>query len=178
MGIQQSKIIFYDGYAFDELFLDVIECSLRCAIYAGAAVFFGCGICAFIFVKIMNYLQMDTVDTVGCGNSYNGAIAFGYLHDMTEINTLALANAVGAATATGTGAGQNVANLGKVLELLRVSNLSENDKFWSELLEENLENTTPINGYVHRFVHIPVQTVVSQLLSKFEANATGERGVL
>lgn len=133
----------------------------------------------------MNFHQVHVVDTVGCGDSYTAAIAFGYLHNLPAINTLALANAVGAVTATGIGAGRNVATLGKVLELLRQSNLNEDDKFWTQLFEENLEaqelsllSETSINGYSDSFVHIPLQTVVSQLLPKFKSAAMCEGSVL
>lgn len=133
----------------------------------------------------MNFLQVNVVDTVGCGDSYTAAIAFGYLHNLPAISTLTLANAVGAATATGIGAGRNVATLDKVLELLRHSNLSEDDEFWTQLFEENVKaqellllSGTSINGHSDRFVRIPVQTVVSQLLPKFEAAAMCGRSVL
>lgn len=133
----------------------------------------------------MNFLQVNVVDTVGCGDSYTAAIAFGYLHNLPAISTIALANAVGAATATGVGAGRNVATLDKVLELLRQSNLSEDDKFWTRLFEENVEaqellllSGASIIGYNDLFVRVPVQTVVSQLLPKFEAAAMCERSVL
>jgi hypothetical protein len=73
------------------------------------------------------------VDTVGCGDSFTAAIAFGFLHDLPAVSTL---NAVGAATATGCGAGRNVAYLDKVLQLLREANLNEanlneEDTAWS-----------------------------------------------
>lgn len=125
------------------------------------------------------------VDTVGCGDSYTAAIAFGYLHDLPAVNTLALANAVGAATATGVGAGRNVATRDKVLELLRQSNLSDHDQFWNELLMDNMEaqevvllSIIPVNGHSDRYVRVPLQTVVSQLLSKLEAEAMPERQIL
>jgi len=130
-------------------------------------------------------LQVNIVDTVGCGDSYTAAIAFGYLHNLPAVNTLTLANAVGAATATGIGAGRNVATLDKVLELLRQSNLSEDDRFWSELFEDNLMaqevfllSKTAVNGYGDQFVRIPVQSVVSQLIPKFEAETVREGRVL
>jgi len=57
-------------------------------------------------------------DTVGCGDSFAAAVLLGRTrgHDLTA--TLALANAVGAATATGRGAGRNVARLKHVRSLL------------------------------------------------------------
>ena len=57
-------------------------------------------------------------DTVGCGDSFAAAILLGRTrgHDLEA--TLALANAVGGATATGRGAGRNVARLAQVRALL------------------------------------------------------------
>lgn len=42
-AIQQSKILFCNGYAFDELYPDLINSALDCAIDAGTAVFFDPG---------------------------------------------------------------------------------------------------------------------------------------
>ena len=39
-AIQQSNILFCNGYAIDELFPDLINSALHCAIGAGTAVFF------------------------------------------------------------------------------------------------------------------------------------------
>eukprot|EP00210_Caulerpa_lentillifera_P005157 g4929.t1 len=67
-----------------------------------------------------NGFSVPVSDTVGCGDSFAAAIAFGYLitegHDITGV--LELANAVGAITATGCGAGRNVAKLMDVRTLL------------------------------------------------------------
>lgn len=62
---------------------------------------------------------MPVKDTVGCGDSFAAAIVLGYIrgHDLPAV--LALANAVGAATAMGTGAGRNVASADMVMSLLR-----------------------------------------------------------
>ena len=79
--------------------------------------------------------QVDVLDTVGCGDSFTAAIAFGYLQNMPKIEMLALANAVGAATATGLGAGRNVAKRSKVLEILKTANVNEDLRFWNHLLE-------------------------------------------
>lgn len=116
------------------------------------------------------------MDTVGCGDSFTAAIAFGFLHDLPAVNTLTLANAVGAATATGCGAGRNVAHLEKVLQLLREADLNEEDTAWSELIEGSsrspevtvLSRTTD-NGFNEHLVHVPVCDVVSDLLPMFEA---------
>jgi hypothetical protein len=116
------------------------------------------------------------VDTVGCGDSFTAAIAFGFLHDLPAISTLALANAVGAATATGCGAGRNVAHLDKVLHLLRESDINE-EETWTELIggcsacpEVSVLSKTPINGVSKPFVNVvPVCGVVTDLLSMLEA---------
>lgn len=57
-------------------------------------------------------------DTVGCGDSFAAAIVLGYVRKYDIPATVALANAVGAATAMGTGAGTNVATADNVLRLL------------------------------------------------------------
>ena len=61
---------------------------------------------------------MEVQDTVGCGDSFASAIVLGYINKHSIPSTLALANAVGAATATGRGAGRNVASSNKVRQLL------------------------------------------------------------
>ncbi len=53
---------------------------------------------------------MPVGDTVGCGDSFAAAIVLGYIRGYDIPATMALANAVGAATAMGTGAGTNVAS--------------------------------------------------------------------
>lgn len=65
-------------------------------------------------------VKVEVADTVGCGDSFAAAIMMGYIKQATMpiTTTLALANAVGAATAMGQGAGRNVASAAKVLELL------------------------------------------------------------
>jgi len=115
------------------------------------------------------------VDTVGCGDSFTAAIAFGFLHDLPAVNTLTLANAVGAATATCCGAGRNVARLDKVLQLLREADLNEEDTLWTELIEGNSLCMVSIlsgmarNGFSEQIVHVPVTKVVSDLLPMLEA---------
>jgi sugar/nucleoside kinase (ribokinase family) len=59
-------------------------------------------------------MQVKVKDTVGCGDSFAAAIVLGYINGCCEEATLTLANAVGAATATGRGAGRNVAKAYKV----------------------------------------------------------------
>lgn len=242
--IQKSKILFCNGYAFDEFYPELITSALYCAIGAGTRVFFDPGPrgkkllngtpdekgALELFLKLSDVVLMtadevealtgiqnpiiagqelirksertkwiivkvgskgsllitessvscapsfkvDVVDTVGCGDSYTAAIAFGYLHNLPSIDTLALANAVGAATATGVGAGRNVATLGKVLKLLKQSNLNEDDEFWNKLMnkveakEIILLSGTHINGHGDQFVRVPIQNVVANLLPKLE----------
>ena len=62
--------------------------------------------------------QVSVADTVGCGDSFAAAIVLGYIQRKPPQAVLALANAVGAATATRCGAGRNVANASKVQDLL------------------------------------------------------------
>lgn len=55
---------------------------------------------------------------MGCGDSFAAAVVLGYTRQQPVPTLLALANAVGAATALGTGAGRNVASAATVLDLL------------------------------------------------------------
>ena len=64
------------------------------------------------------FWQVPVGDTVGCGDSFAAAIVMGYIRGYDVPATMALANAVGAATAMGTGAGTNVASAQNVLKLL------------------------------------------------------------
>ncbi|XP_044982699.1 fructokinase-1 [Hordeum vulgare subsp. vulgare] len=247
IAIHHSKILFSNGYAFDEFSPDVIASAIDCAIDAGTSIFFDPGPRgrsllhgnpdeqralehalrlsdvllltsdeAESLTNIRNPIQagqellrrgtrtkwvvikmgskgsimitesavscapsfkIRVVDTVGCGDSFTAAIAFGFLHDLPAISTLALANAVGAATATGCGAGRNVAHLDKVLNLLRESDLNEEGKTWTELIEGcsvcpevSVMSKTPVNGFSDRLVNVvPVHGVVSGLLSMLEA---------
>ncbi|KAG2496877.1 hypothetical protein HYH03_005276 [Edaphochlamys debaryana] len=66
----------------------------------------------------MGSVKVEVVDTVGCGDSFAAAIVMGYINRWPADVTLALANAVGGATATGRGAGRNVARAEDVLRLL------------------------------------------------------------
>lgn len=120
---------------------------------------------------------MNVIDTVGCGDSFVAAIAFGFIHNMPMVGSLAVANAVGAATAMGCGAGMSVATLEKVIEILKVANLNEDDKFWNELLTENLSTQEitflskfAINGNNKHLKHIALEKVVSELLPKLESS--------
>ena len=118
---------------------------------------------------------MNVIDTVGCGDSFVAAIAFGFIHKLPAVNTLAIANAVGAATAMGCGAGRNVANLKRVIEIMKASNLNEDDKFWNELFVDDIDaqqimflSRTAINGSSNRLHLVALQEVVSESLCKLE----------
>jgi hypothetical protein len=67
------------------------------------------------------WLQVEVSDTVGCGDSFAAAIVLGFIHSLDIHATLLLANAVGAATAMGRGAGTNVARAETVLSLLQAA---------------------------------------------------------
>jgi len=60
----------------------------------------------------------EVVDTVGCGDSFAAALALGYRRGWAADRALALAAAVGGATATRRGAGRNVADMKTVCTLL------------------------------------------------------------
>ncbi|XP_050203897.1 fructokinase-1 [Mercurialis annua] len=120
--------------------------------------------------------KVNVMDTVGCGDSYVAAIAFGFIQNLPLVNTLTIANAVGAATAMGCGAGRNVATLQKVIELVRESNINEDDEFWDALLLKNLNaqeitflSRMVINGSNSRLNRVALQEVVSELLPKLES---------
>jgi bifunctional ADP-heptose synthase (sugar kinase/adenylyltransferase) len=128
-------------------------------------------------IHILQCDQVNVIDTVGCGDSFVAAIAFGFIHNMPMVGSLAVANAVGAATAMGCGAGRSVATLEKVVEILKEANLNEDDKFWNELLFENLSTQEitflskfVINGNNKQLKHIALQKVVSELLPKLESS--------
>lgn len=71
-------------------------------------------------------MQVPVSDTVGCGDSFAAAIVLGFVKGYDIPATMALANAVGAATAMGTGAGTNVASAENVLRLLTSAAQAEN----------------------------------------------------
>ncbi|KAK9146440.1 hypothetical protein Sjap_006343 [Stephania japonica] len=119
--------------------------------------------------------KVNVVDTVGCGDSFVAAIVFGFLHNVPAINVLALANAVGAATAMGSGAGRNVASLEKVIEILKNSSLDE-DSSPSVYIDENMDASeilvlarTIVNGKYACMSHVSLRKVVSELLPKLMA---------
>ncbi|GER24915.1 pfkB-like carbohydrate kinase family protein [Striga asiatica] len=127
--------------------------------------------------------KVNVMDTVGCGDSFVAAIAFGFIHKLPLVYTLTIANAVGAATAMGCGAGRNVAHLNQVKELLRRSNLNEDENFWENLLKEHLDDLetmvltkASVNGFNNRLKRASLQKVVCELLPKLEhaqANQVG-----
>lgn len=63
-------------------------------------------------------LKVDVRDTVGCGDSFAAAVALGFSRQHNIPAVMALASAVGAATAMGTGGGRNVARAEDVAALL------------------------------------------------------------
>jgi len=64
-------------------------------------------------------LKVDVRDTVGCGDSFAAAVILGFTRQHSIPAVMALASAVGAATAMGSGAGRNVANADAVASLLQ-----------------------------------------------------------
>ncbi|KAI4349428.1 hypothetical protein L6164_010018 [Bauhinia variegata] len=119
--------------------------------------------------------KVGVVDTVGCGDSFVAAVAYSFIHKLPMVNTLAIANAVGAATAMGCGAGRNVATLDKVKDILSSSNLNEDYEFWLDLLGKYVDTqkitlltNAAINGNSNRLNHVSFNKVVSELLPQFE----------
>eukprot|EP00897_Mesotaenium_endlicherianum_P008690 jgi/Mesen1/784/ME000110S_11046 len=86
----------------------------------------GCAMAARDALYCMPGFAVDVADTVGCGDSFAAAVVLGFTRGEAATTTLTLANAVGAATATGLGAGRNVASARKVEEILL--RLKENDE--------------------------------------------------
>lgn len=121
---------------------------------------------------------MNVIDSVGCGDSFVAAIVYGFIHNMPLVNTLAIANAVGAATAMGCGAGRNVATLENVVNILRSSNLNEDDEFWIEIFEKNVVAqeitylSNVMNGNKNRLNLVSFDKVASELLPKLELPQT------
>lgn len=246
VAIKRSKILFCNGYGFDELSPGLISSALDYAVEVGTSIFFDPGprgkslsvgtpeeqrafskflrmsdvllltsdeaesltgignpiqagkellkkgdrtkwvivkmgargsiLITMSSISCVPAFKVNVIDTVGCGDSFVAAIAFGFIHNMSMVNTLAIANAVGAATAMGCGAGRNVATLDKVLNLLRESNLNDDDKFWNELFDENLDDQevtflskTVVNGSNERLNHVALQNAVSEMLLKLES---------
>lgn len=123
--------------------------------------------------------QVDVTDTVGCGDSFVAAVAFGFIHNLPLVHTLTVANAVGAATATGCGAGRNVASLDQVLDIMKISNLNEDDGYWNEVFGNFLDTgkiSMLSNGRVlnSQLQHLPVQKVVHEVLEKIKLHIPKE----
>ena len=128
--------------------------------------------------------QVDVIDTVGCGDSFVAAIAFGFIHTMPLVYTLTIANAVGAATAMGCGAGRNVAALKQVMELVKGSNLKEDNKFWEDLLKAHTDaeqitllTEVAVNGNSSHVQPVSLQKVISELIPKLECPDRKQVGV-
>lgn len=122
-----------------------------------------------------NCCQANVIDTVGCGDSFVAPIAYGFINKMPMVNTLAIANAVGAATAMGCGAGRNVATLDKVTDILRSSNLNVDSEFWTDLLEKNVDaqeivflSNDAVIGKRSQLNHVSFNKVAAELLSRFK----------
>ncbi|KAL6968225.1 hypothetical protein U1Q18_034027 [Sarracenia purpurea var. burkii] len=131
--------------------------------------------------------KVSVVDSVGCGDSFGAAIALGFLRGMPTVHTLTLANAVGAATAMGGGAGRNVATTKQVVELLEAADLNEDDEFWNDVVHDQhldaqeitLLSTMVVNGGTGRNVRVnrfPLQMVVSEMLPKLYEQSRGVHG--
>ncbi|KAL5068121.1 hypothetical protein RYX36_019008 [Vicia faba] len=124
--------------------------------------------------------KVNIVDSVGCGDSFVAAIAFGFIHNLPMVNTLAIANAVGAATAMGCGAGRNVASLEKVVDILRSPKLNEDDEFWTEILEKKVLDqevtclSNIMKGNRNHLNFVSFDQVASELLPKLEFPQTVE----
>lgn len=101
-------------------------------------------------------------DTVGCGDSFAAAIVLGYTRTHDVHATLLLANAVGAATAMGRGAGTNVADAPTVLELLNKARSSSTD-LHSPLKLHDLDNALHI-------LHESLSSVDGEMHSSCEAS--------
>lgn len=247
MAIERSKILFCNGYGFDELSPNLINLVVEYAVEVGTSIFFDPGprgkslrngspeeqraldqlltmsdvllltsdeaealtgiknpvqagqvllkkglrtkwvivkmgprgsiLITISSISCAPAFKVSVIDTVGCGDSFVAAIAFGFIHNMPMLSLLALANAVGAATAMGCGAGRNVATLEKVIEIMKVANLNEDGQFWNELLAESLgtEEITIlckflINGNHKQLKHVALQKVVSEVLPKLESS--------
>ncbi|KAG6434909.1 hypothetical protein SASPL_106553 [Salvia splendens] len=229
MAIRRSKIVFCNGYGFDELSPSLLVTALDYAVEVGTSVFFDPGPRGKSLQTgtleerkaLEKYLRMsdvllltseeaesltgvedpilagqellkegirtkwvDVIDTVGCGDSFVAAIAFGFIHKMSLVYTLTIANAVGAATAMGCGAGRNVAALKQVMELVKGSNLKEDNKFWEDLLRAHTDaeqitllTEIAVNGNSSHVQPISLQKVISELIPKLECADRKQVGV-
>ena len=89
---------------------------------------------------------VEVEDTVGCGDSFAAAIALGFrMCKQGEANiesSLALAGAVGAATAMGEGAGRNVADIPRIRAILEPAKSSQKVQGALQMIESALQWTT------------------------------------
>ena len=89
--------------------------------------------------------KVDVEDTVGCGDSFAAAIALGFRmckRGEADIeSTLALAGAVGAATAMGEGAGRNVADVSRVRSILNQAGSSSKVQGALQMIRSALQTT-------------------------------------
>ncbi|KAH1227431.1 Fructokinase-1 [Glycine max] len=223
MAIKNSKVLFCNGYGFDELSPGAILSAMEYAVEVGTSIFFDPGprgkslstgtpdeqralnqllrmsdvllltsdeaeeltgiedpiLAGQEFLKRgIRTKWVNVIDSVGCGDSFVAAIVYGFIHNMPLVNTLAIANAVGAATAMGCGAGRNVATLENVVNILRSSNLNEDDEFWIEIFEKNVVAqeitylSNVMNGNKNRLNLVSFDKVASELLPKLELPQT------
>lgn len=245
VAIKKSKVLFCNGYGFDELSPCLLLSAVEYAVEAGTAVFFDPGPrgkslstgtpeeqrALYQFLRMSDVLLLtcdeaesltgignpilagqellkrgirtkwvivkigprgsiliskssvacapafkaNVIDTVGCGDSFVAPIAYGFINRMPMVNTLAIANAVGAATAMGCGAGRNVATLEKVTDILRSSNLNVDDEFWTDLLGNNVDaqeivflSNDVVIGNGNQLKHVSFNKVASELLLRFK----------
>ncbi|KAL1202076.1 Fructokinase-1 [Cardamine amara subsp. amara] len=129
-------------------------------------------------VSVAPAFKVEVVDTVGCGDSFVAAIALGYIRNMPLVNTLTIANAVGAATAMGCGAGRNVAKRHQVVDLMEASELNDDGNFFEKLVAENPESPkinvlskgmrNEENNNKQQIETISMEKVVSELLPELE----------
>ncbi|KAI9071955.1 hypothetical protein K1719_046100 [Acacia pycnantha] len=245
VAIKKSKVLFCNGYGFDDLSPDLLLSAVECAVEAGTAVFFDPGPrgrslstgtpeeqrAFYQFLRMSDVLLLtsdeaesltgignpilagqellkrgirtkwvivkigprgsilisessiacapafkaNVIDTVGCGDSFVAPIAYGFINKMPLVNTLAIANAVGAATAMGCGAGRNVATLDKVTDIMRSSNLNVDNEFWTDLLDKNVDtheieflSNDVVIGKRNQLKHVSFNKVASELLLRFK----------
>lgn len=71
------------------------------------------------FVKVHPGYHQKAVDTVGAGDTFNGALAYGIDHDLNADEILKIANAAGSLCVTKHGAIPSIPNMKEVQEFLR-----------------------------------------------------------
>ncbi|GAB2226397.1 hypothetical protein Drorol1_Dr00022201 [Drosera rotundifolia] len=245
-AVQRTKVLFVNGYGFDELSPSLIVAALKHAVKVGTCVFFDPGprgkslslgtpeqqsalgdylrmsdvilltsdeaealtgisdpilagqellrrserakwiavkmgtkgsiLISLSGVAYAPAFKVRVVDTVGCGDSFLAAIAYGFVHKMPKLHTLVLANAVGAATAMGCGAGRNVATLKQVVELIKAGDLIEDTESGKEILDKctdvqeiTLLSKMMVNGGVDRVNRLSIEDVAPELLTRLKS---------